>query len=52
MNCIEEIPFCETFNPTWTEFKDFSGYLEKVSKIAKSGIFKVKIFWITLDNST
>lgn len=52
MNCLEEIPFCDSFNPTWTEFKDFSGYLEKVSKIAKSGIFKVKISIISLDNSS
>jgi hypothetical protein len=38
---IEDIPYCDVFYPSQTEFKDFSGYLDKVTKIAKSGIFKV-----------
>ncbi len=41
MNSFEDIKFCDTFYPTSTEFSDFNGYMEKVSKISKSGIFKV-----------
>lgn len=40
-SCIEDIPHCEIFYPTWKEFQNFSQYVEKVSKTAKSGIFKV-----------
>ena len=41
LNSIRDIPYCEVFYPSWSEFQDFSGYLDKVSLIAKSGIFKV-----------
>ncbi len=40
---FEDITHCDIFYPKWNEFQNFSEYLEKVSKIAKSGIFKVKI---------
>jgi hypothetical protein len=49
---IEDIPFCETFHPTWSEFQDFSSYLDKVTKIAKAGIFKVKINYLFLGDSS
>jgi hypothetical protein len=42
---LEDIPFCDTFHPTWSEFQNFSEYLEKVTKQAKSGIFKVKLYF-------
>lgn len=38
---FEEIPYCEVFHPTNQEFSDFAGYLEKITRISKSGIFKV-----------
>jgi hypothetical protein len=40
---LEYIPHCEIFHPTLIEFQNFSEYLEKAAKIAKSGIFKVII---------
>jgi hypothetical protein len=39
---FEEIPHCDIYHPTWEEFSNFQGYLEKVQKIATSGIIKVK----------
>ena len=42
LNSIEKIPHCEIFRPTSKEFQDFSGYLEKATKQAKAGVFKVK----------
>jgi hypothetical protein len=39
---FKDIPYCEVFYPSALEFKDFSGYIGKVTKIAKSGVFKVK----------
>ncbi len=42
LSILEKIPFCEVFYPTWAEFQNFYEYVEKITKIAKSGIFKVK----------
>ncbi len=44
LNTLEKIPHCDIFRPSTKEFQDFSGYLEKVTKQAKSGIFKVGYF--------
>lgn len=41
MSVLEEIPYCDIFYPSWEEFADFSSYVEKCTKSAKSGIFKV-----------
>jgi len=41
-NSIEDIQYCDVFHPTMEEFENFSEYMEKITKIAKSGIFKVK----------
>jgi hypothetical protein len=41
---FEQIPYCDVFYPSSKEFKDFTKYIEKCSKITKSGIFKVGIF--------
>ncbi len=41
-NSIEDIPFCDVFHPSAEEFENFSEYLEKATKLADSGIFKVK----------
>lgn len=38
---LEDIPFCEVYNPTTSEFQDFQSYVEKISKINKTGIVKV-----------
>lgn len=38
---FEEIPYCDTFYPTWEQFSHFEEYVESLSKIAKSGIAKV-----------
>ena len=40
-NSIEDIPYCDVFHPTMEEFENFSEYMEKITKLAKSGIFKV-----------
>jgi hypothetical protein len=40
---FEEIPHCDIFKPSWDEFVNFAEYVEKIQKIAKSGIVKVKI---------
>jgi len=41
---LEDIPFCEVYQPSLAEFKDFYGYVEKLSKINKTGIVKVLLF--------
>ena len=41
---LEDIPFCEVFQPTAIEFENFYGYVEKLSKINKTGIVKVLLF--------
>ncbi len=41
-NSIDTIPYCDVFNPSTKEFQNFSVYLEKIAKQAKTGIFKVK----------
>jgi hypothetical protein len=41
--CFEDIPHCEIFHPSLSEFQNFSEYLEKSANLAKSGIFKVII---------
>lgn len=38
---LEDIPFCEVYHPTMEEFQDFYNYVEKLSKINKTGIVKV-----------
>lgn len=38
---LEDIPLCEIYYPTDSEFKDFYSYVEKLSKINKTGIVKV-----------
>jgi hypothetical protein len=40
---FEQIPHCDIFYPTWPEFNNFSEYIEKIQKEAKSGIVKVKL---------
>jgi hypothetical protein len=40
-NSIEDIPLCDVFHPTSEEFENFYEYMEKITKLAKSGIFKV-----------
>lgn len=39
---FDEIPYCDTFRPSIEEFANFESYVEKISKIAKSGIAKVQ----------
>ena len=41
---FEQIPHCDIFYPTWTEFMNFSEYIEKIQKEARSGIVKVRFF--------
>ncbi len=41
---LTDIPFCDVFYPTKDEFNNFENYIEKIAKLAKSGIVKVKIF--------
>jgi hypothetical protein len=41
---FEDIPECDVFYPNKQEFANFQGYVEKIQKIAKSGIVKVDIF--------
>lgn len=38
----ESIPFSDVFYPTKEEFADFQGYVNKIEKIATSGIVKVR----------
>lgn len=38
---FEDIPYCDTFYPTWDQFNDFETYVEGLSKITKGGIAKV-----------
>jgi hypothetical protein len=40
---LEEIEHCDVFYPTMSQFSNFAGYLEKIAKISRSGIFKVII---------
>jgi hypothetical protein len=40
---FEDIPHCDIFHPTWQEFNKFEEYIEKIQKVAKSGIVKVKV---------
>jgi len=39
---LEDIPFCEIYYPSSAEFEDFYSYVEKISKINKTGIVKVE----------
>ena len=41
---FEDIPECDIFYPTKHEFANFQGYVEKIQKVAKSGIVKVIYF--------
>jgi hypothetical protein len=38
---FEEIQYVDTFYPTKEQFSKFEMYVESLSKISKSGIFKV-----------
>lgn len=38
---LEDIPFCEIYKPSEEEFNNFQAYVEKLSKINKTGIVKV-----------
>jgi hypothetical protein len=40
---FEVIPHCDIFHPTWQEFIKFQEYVEKIQKVAKSGIVKVRL---------
>jgi hypothetical protein len=42
---FDDIPLCDVFHPTAQEFSNFEAYVEKTSKQAKSGIFKVCKFF-------
>ena len=44
LSIIDTIPHCDVFHPTNSEFNDFAEYVEKASKLSKSGIFKVGYF--------
>lgn len=39
----DAIPFSEVYYPTKEEFADFQGYVNKLEKIAKTGIVKVRL---------
>ncbi len=40
---FEDIPHCDIFYPSWQEFTKFEEYVEKIQKVAKSGIVKVRV---------
>ena len=42
----EQIDYCDVFYPSTKEFHDFAKYIEKCSKLTKSGIFKVLIKYL------
>ena len=47
---LDQIPFCDIFHPTFDEFNNFENYIEKITKIAKSGIIKVTYIFLITDN--